>query len=141
MTSNLGAGRSATFGLGPSAPVSYRSEALSFFRPEFFNRIDEVVTFQPLGPDTIRAITRKELTELTRREGLTRLGLHVEWTPALEDHLSRVGFDAELGARPLQRAIEQQVVAPLARFLLERPEVRDAVVLLDAKDGLVEITA
>ncbi|MBY0232358.1 MAG: AAA family ATPase [Gemmataceae bacterium] len=130
MTSNLGARRASVFGFGPAPRADYRAEAMRFFRPEFFNRIDDVVTFGPLGPETIRGIARKELNEVAQREGLARLGLRLEWTAGVEDHLARVGFDAELGARPLQRALEQEVVAPLARWLLAHPR-REGVVRLD----------
>ena len=100
----------ARFGFGERPPVQYQGEALAFFRPEFFNRIDAVVTFQPLGTDTIRAITRKELADIAAREGLARLGLKVAWSEALVEHLAKEGFDARYGARPLQRTLETLVV-------------------------------
>jgi ATP-dependent Clp protease ATP-binding subunit ClpC len=131
MTSNLGAERQDTFGFGKPVGVPYESEALSFFRPEFFNRIDVVVTFAPLSPQTVRAIARKELAEIAGREGLDRAGVRLTWSDRLEEHLARVGFDARYGARPLQRTLEQMVVTPLARYLLDHPEVREAHVKLD----------
>jgi ATP-dependent Clp protease ATP-binding subunit ClpC len=142
MTSNLGAERQETFGFGKSAGVPYASEALGFFRPEFFNRIDAVVTFRPLPADTVRAITRKELGEIATREGLARAEVRLTWSERLEAHLARVGFDARYGARPLQRTLERLVVTPLARYLLEHPEVRNTQVRLDlAKDGALLIAA
>jgi ATP-dependent Clp protease ATP-binding subunit ClpC len=131
MTSNLGAGKGTAFGFGPAPGVSYESEAMRFFRPEFFNRIDQVVTFGPLDRETIRAITRKELREVAAREGLVRAGVRLDWSERLEDHVAREGFDERYGARPLQRALESLVVTPLARHLLEHPEVRDTTVYLD----------
>jgi ATP-dependent Clp protease ATP-binding subunit ClpA len=95
---------------------------MAFFRPEFFNRLDGVVTFHPLGAETIRTITRKELAAIAAREGLSRVGISVCWTDRLVERLATVGFDARYGARPLQRTIEREVVAPLARWLLSRPE-------------------
>ena len=71
---------------------------MAFFRPEFFNRLDAVVTFHPLGPETIRAITRKELAAIAAREGLARAGITVRWTDRLVEHLAAVGFDARYGA-------------------------------------------
>jgi ATP-dependent Clp protease ATP-binding subunit ClpC len=121
MTSNLGADRQASFGFDANARPRYRDEAMAFFRPEFFNRLDAVVTFHPLGPETIRAITRKELAAIAAREGLQRAGLSIRWSERLVEHLAKVGFDARYGARPLQRTIEREVVAPLAKWLLERP--------------------
>jgi ATP-dependent Clp protease ATP-binding subunit ClpC len=131
MTSNLGAGRQEAFGFGKERAVHYDAEALAFFRPEFFNRIDAVVTFDPLGPETVLAITRKELGEIARREGLARANLRLAWTDRLVAHLARVGFDARYGARPLQRTLETLVVTPLARHLLEHPGLRAAEIHMD----------
>jgi ATP-dependent Clp protease ATP-binding subunit ClpC len=131
MTSNLGAGKREAFGFAQEATLSYEGEALGFFRPEFFNRIDQVVTFQPLGGDSIRAITRKELGEVALREGLVRAGVKLAWGQRLEDHVARQGFDERYGARPLQRAVEELVVAPLARHLLEHPQLRNTTLHLD----------
>src|SRR5262249_55116807 len=97
MTSNLGAGRSGSFGFRSSPPPACARGALAFSRPEFFNRLDGVVTFQPLGADTIRAITRKELGEIAAREGLARLGVRLTWSDRVEQHLAREGFDERYG--------------------------------------------
>jgi ATP-dependent Clp protease ATP-binding subunit ClpC len=139
MTSNLGAGKAESFGFARPAGVAYASEALQFFRPEFFNRLDGVVTFQPLAAGTIRAITEKELAEVAAREGLARAGVRLGWSERLVEHLARAGFDARYGARPLQRALEALVVAPLARYLLEHPEARGGRLRLDLDErgGLV----
>jgi ATP-dependent Clp protease ATP-binding subunit ClpC len=118
MTSNLGAGKQTAFGFGKEPSVLYDAEALSYFRPEFFNRIDVVVTFQPLREETILAITRKELAEIAGREGLVKSGIRLTWTDPVVVHLARKGFDARYGARPMQRALETLVVAPLAHHLL-----------------------
>jgi ATP-dependent Clp protease ATP-binding subunit ClpC len=134
MTSNLGAGKREAFGFGPAPGVSYESEAMGFFRPEFFNRIDQVVTFSALDAETIRAITRKELGEIAAREGLVRAGVRLDWSRRLEDHVAREGFDERYGARPLQRTLESMVVTPLARHLLDNPEVRRATVYLDVDE-------
>jgi ATP-dependent Clp protease ATP-binding subunit ClpC len=131
LTSNLGADRQEAFGLARAGGPTYEGEAMAFFRPEFFNRLDGVVTFQPLSAEVVRAIARKELGEIAAREGLARLGVRLEWGEAVVEHLAREGFDARYGARPLQRVLEAQVVAPLARFLLSRPEVRDTTVRVD----------
>jgi ATP-dependent Clp protease ATP-binding subunit ClpC len=131
MTSNLGAGKQETFGFGHEPAVRYDSEALAFFRPEFFNRIDAVVTFRPLRAETILAITRKELAEIGRREGLARVNVRLSWSDALVSHLAKAGFDARYGARPLQRTLETLVVTPLARYLLEHPELKDVELAAD----------
>jgi ATP-dependent Clp protease ATP-binding subunit ClpC len=140
MTSNLGAERMAPFGLSRSAPGGYEDEALSFFRPEFFNRIDAVVTFDPLSADSIRQITIAELTRVAQREGLRERRIELRWTDAAVEALCRVGYDSRYGARPLQRAIETMVVAPLARLLVERQSLTNTVVLIEADDdGRIEL--
>ncbi|MCI0701238.1 MAG: AAA family ATPase, partial [Planctomycetia bacterium] len=73
MTSNLGAGQARAVGFGgENAGLQYRDVAMRFFRPEFFNRMDAVVTFRPLLPASVKAITRREVDAIARREGLVR---------------------------------------------------------------------
>jgi ATP-dependent Clp protease ATP-binding subunit ClpC len=134
MTSNLGAERRKAFGFG-DRPPPYADAARTFFRPEFYNRLDAVVTFDPLSPETIRAITLKELAEVERREGVERAGLRLRWSERLVAWLGRAGFDARLGARPLQRVLERRVVAPLARYLLTHPTLADAELLIDWEEA------
>ncbi len=139
MTSTLGASAGEAFGLSKSSAPAYESETMGFFRPEFFNRIDAVVTFDPLTPETIRAIAEKELREISQREGLIRAGLRLRWTTALLDHLADEGFDPRYGARPLQRAIEMLVVTPLSKYLVDRP-TRDATIVIDVdSNGCVAV--
>jgi ATP-dependent Clp protease ATP-binding subunit ClpC len=121
MTSNLGSNANEPFGLSQTNSPMYESEAFGFFRPEFFNRIDAVITFDPLSPQIIRAITEKELRDLSKREGLDRAQITLTWTDRLLDHVAAEGYDPRYGARPLQRAIETLIVTPLARYLVEHP--------------------
>jgi ATP-dependent Clp protease ATP-binding subunit ClpB len=87
------------------------------FRPEFINRVDEVVVFHPLGRDQVRAIARIQLERLRRR--LRDARLEIEVTDAALDHLSEGGFDPVYGARPLKRAIQHRLENPLAQAILE----------------------
>jgi ATP-dependent Clp protease ATP-binding subunit ClpC len=135
MTSNLGASQGSTLGFVPGAGRSYTDEARAFFRPEFFNRLDGVVTFQALRPEAIQAITRKELAALVHREGLARAGLKLAPSEKLVEVLAAEGFDARYGARPLQRTIERRIVTPLSAWLLERPTLRDVTIQLDIDDA------
>jgi ATP-dependent Clp protease ATP-binding subunit ClpC len=131
MTSNLGVQAADPFGFNRPQPAAYDSAALGFFRPEFFNRIDAVVTFSPLADQTIRKITLKELTDLSKREGLTKANLKLLWTDAVVNAIAAAGFDSRYGARPLQRTLESRVVTPLAKFLVEHPTLRDATVTIE----------
>ena len=138
MTSNLGAEKFSTLGFGEMSQPSYTAEAMSFFRPEFFNRLDGVVRFQPLDRTSIRAITQKELEEIAKREGMQKTGLKLAWSDEVLDLIAREGFDPRFGARPLQRTLETLVVAPLARYLLEYSELKNVTLHLHAKaDGQV----
>ncbi|TXB70302.1 ATP-dependent Clp protease ATP-binding subunit [Phaeodactylibacter luteus] len=121
MTSNLGANNRTApgFGGGMPEPATYRSAIERYFRPEFVNRIDELVIFRSLEESDIYQITLKELEELRSREGFVKSGLEVHFSEALVRQLASVGFDARYGARPLQRAIEDYVVMPVARWLLQ----------------------
>ena len=139
LTSNLGAGSGGAVGFGKAAPPAYESEALAFFRPEFFNRIDAVVTFDPLSAETIRLVTEKELRGIAAREGFAKAGLRLTWSAEVVAHLSAKGYDRRYGARPLQRTIETLVVAPLARLLAGNPGLRDAEIRLSLADGAVGV--
>jgi len=132
MTSNLGARQSKRISFVKQREENEIGGAVrSFFRPEFYNRIDQVVTFQALDAAMVVEITRKELAALSEREGFQERGLNLTFTPKLVEHLAQVGFEPEYGARPLQRTIERLVVAKLAEFLLQHLEVRDVELLVD----------
>jgi ATP-dependent Clp protease ATP-binding subunit ClpC len=76
-----------------------------------------VVPYRPLTPEVIRALARRTLEAALAREGLTRRNVKVFFGDDVVEHLARTGFDARYGARPLKRAVEQHVVAPLAQWL------------------------
>jgi ATP-dependent Clp protease ATP-binding subunit ClpC len=130
MTSNLGADRPEAFGFGKSAGPQYDADAMGFFRPEFYNRFDAIVSFEPLALETMLRITEKELREIAGREGLTRLNLRLKWGDDVVSRLAENGFDRRYGARPLQRTLEQRIVAPLARYLVEHPGLRDGQIVI-----------
>jgi ATP-dependent Clp protease ATP-binding subunit ClpC len=131
MTSNLGVSATEPFGFNRPQPAAYDDAVMGFFRPEFFNRIDAVVTFAPLSDQTIHRITVKELSEIASREGLGKANLKLTWKDAVVAAIAAAGFDPRYGARPLQRAMEVRVVTPLAKFLVEHSTLRDATLSLD----------
>src|SRR5215208_2084562 len=103
------------------------------FRPELLNRIDEVVIFNPLGLEQIKGIVDIQLRGLRARLAERKMAL--ELTDAARELLAREGFDPVYGARPLKRAIQREIVQPLAMRLL-RGEFRDGdTILLDAVNG------
>ena len=90
------------------------------FRPEFQNRLDKVIVFHPLTRDLMRGILKKELTRVLERRGLRDREWAVEWEASALEFLLEKGFSQEMGARPLKRAIEQYVIAPLAATIVEQ---------------------
>lgn len=122
MTSNLGASTKDAMGFGiENVAPGFETAVKKFFRPEFFNRLDAVVTFDPLTKEHVREIALKELHELSEREGLAATGVKLVWDAALLEKLVVDGYDHRFGARPLQRALERLVVTPLAKWRLEHP--------------------
>jgi ATP-dependent Clp protease ATP-binding subunit ClpB len=86
------------------------------FRPEFINRIDDVVVFHPLGREHIKSIAMIQMLALRQR--LTELGYKLELSGAALNKLAEIGFDPVYGARPLKRAIKTEIENPLAQSLL-----------------------
>ncbi|WP_254508671.1 AAA family ATPase [Anatilimnocola floriformis] len=135
MTSNIGAERSAAVGFDSTVQPAFERIAMGTFRPEFYNRIDSVIAFQPLSRETIRSLARRELAAIAQREGLAKNDLRLEWSDSLVDHLAAAGYDARYGARPLHRAVEQLIIAPLAKWLLANPTARERIVHVDLAEN------
>jgi ATP-dependent Clp protease ATP-binding subunit ClpC len=96
----------------------------AFFAPEFVNRLTKIVHFNPLSYKTLRRVAKKEIDRVLQRNGVGCRELRVSIRPALERVLIEKGFDPEYGARPMQRAVEELVVSPLAARLA-RADVPD----------------
>ena len=145
MTSNLGAGSASGPGFGfggrpaGSADAAYVEAARDALRPELFNRIDRVVPFAPLGREAVRAIVERELAQVAERDGIRQRGVRLEVAPAAADLLAETGFDAELGARPLQRAIDRRVLAPLADRLNRYASAEPLHATVEVVDGSLHV--
>jgi ATP-dependent Clp protease ATP-binding subunit ClpB len=117
MTSNLGSAQIIELSGDREAQRAAVMDAVStHFRPEFLNRIDEVVIFEPLARDQIAGITDIQLARLRSR--LTERELSLELSPEAMDKLIAVGYDPVYGARPLKRAIQRWIENPLAQLIL-----------------------
>jgi ATP-dependent Clp protease ATP-binding subunit ClpB len=103
------------------------------FRPEFVNRVDDVVVFHPLGREEIRKIVDIQLASLQRRLAERDIGLRL--TDAARDRLGEAGFDPVYGARPLKRAIQQQVENPLAEAILRGDFAPGATIEVDVEEA------
>jgi ATP-dependent Clp protease ATP-binding subunit ClpB len=103
------------------------------FRPEFLNRIDEIIEFHPLTKEQLAEVVELQLAQLRRR--LAERGLTVELTDAAKEQLVEAGWDPTYGARPLKRALQRLVENPLAKALLEGRFGEGDAIRVDARDG------
>jgi ATP-dependent Clp protease ATP-binding subunit ClpB len=139
MTSNLGSQLIQQMALS-SPPTDYgviklavMAEVKTQFRPEFVNRIDEVVVFHALGDEHIRSIARIQLKLLSAR--LAKMDFGFEVSDAAVAELAKVGFDPVYGARPLKRAIQSELENPLAKAILEGRFAPKDTIRVDCRGG------
>jgi ATP-dependent Clp protease ATP-binding subunit ClpC len=137
MTSNLGADRIQAFARKESGSFEELKEELMevlrhSFRPEFINRIDEIIVFQALTLEQLKQITRLLLDRAARR--LRAQHIEVEFSDEAVEHLAEVGFDPEFGARPLRRAIQRELENEVSRLLLSGALQPDDRVRVDYDD-------
>jgi ATP-dependent Clp protease ATP-binding subunit ClpC len=147
MTSNLGAGGPPSVGFSArdgaaerDAEVAHYTGAVeAFFRPEFVGRIDQVIPFRSLGAKTARKLVERALEQAFAREGLTRRNVRARATDAVVEFLIGAGLDTRYGARPLRRAVENYITAPLAKFLSRESGIEGIDVIIDMVDGLPRV--
>jgi ATP-dependent Clp protease ATP-binding subunit ClpB len=138
MTSNLGSQMIQSMA-GDDYQViklAVMGEVKTYFRPEFINRIDEVVVFHALGEDHIASIARIQLHYLEKRVAQMDMKLEVSDAALLE--LAKEGFDPVFGARPLKRAIQQRIENPLAKEILSGRFAPKDIIRVDVVDGRIE---
>jgi len=138
MTSNLGSQRIQELS-GEANYAQMKSEVLEIlgqhFRPEFINRVDDIVVFHPLSREDIRAIVDIQVAHLAVR--LAERDIILQLSDAASDRIANTGFDPVYGARPLKRAIQQQLENPLAQRILAGDFGPGTTIEVDAgKDGL-----
>ncbi|MEM9586816.1 MAG: AAA family ATPase, partial [Planctomycetota bacterium] len=141
MTSNLGARESSRrSGFADSdADEATRQAHLravrEFFRPEFFNRIDDVLCFDRLSPESIESIAEIQLRQVLRRDGLLRRRVLFDVDPSAIRLTALAGYDPKFGARALKRRIEQDLVRPAAEVLASTASTKPTLLRLDVEDG------
>ena len=138
MTSNLGSHQIQAMAGEPYSAVkaAVMEEVKNYFRPEFINRIDEVVVFHALDKAHIRSISRIQLQGLAKR--LATMDMQLEVTDAALDQLATAGFDPVFGARPLKRAIQSRLENQLAKDILEgKFGPKDKIVVDSQGDDIV----
>ena len=104
-------------------------------RPEFLNRIDEIITFDQLSKEDIRQIVRIQMGILQKM--LEREGVELSWTPSFEDYMTENGYDPDYGARPVKRLIQRELVNQLATAILDGTVRKDSAIVADAADDKV----
>lgn len=134
MTSNLGSQEIQAMQGEPHDKVkdAVMQEVKQHFRPEFINRIDEIVVFNALDTKAIRAIAKIQIDKLAKRVAAQDVVLDV--TDAALDEIAKVGFDPLYGARPLKRAVQEHIENEVARLLLEGKAAPKDHVVVDSKD-------
>ena len=148
MTSNVGADIIQTFMEHLPVEGDYRTKMLAdcrnevlevlkrTVRPEFLNRIDEVVMFEPLSQTDIRDILKMQIRDL--QDKLSENGVTITFTQEFEDYMSTKGYEPSYGARPIKRLMQKELVNLLAKAILDGHVKRDSVITVTVQDGQIE---
>jgi ATP-dependent Clp protease ATP-binding subunit ClpB len=107
-------------------------------RPEFLNRIDEVIMFEPLSQTDIRDILRMLIADL--QEKLSENGVVIEFTQEFEDYMSTKGYEPAYGARPIKRLMQKELVNLLAKAILDGHVHRDSIIRVSVRDGQITLS-
>src|SRR5579883_3350505 len=144
MTSNIGSHRILGY-QGSFAGVAYDQmkeavleEMRHHFRPEFLNRVDEIVVFHALSTEHLKEIVEIQLSRLRQR--LEERHISLQLTDAAKEHLVRIGYDPAYGARPLKRTIQKEIETPLGRQILQGKVHDGQTVVVDYDPTRQELT-
>ncbi len=102
-------------------------------KPEFLNRIDEIIMFQPLTQEEIRKIVENQLGGVQKM--LEKNGIQMTATKKAVELIAKIGFDPQFGARPIKRVIQKEVLNELSKMILAEKVDRDSSIVVDEKDG------
>ena len=142
MTSNIGSsylldGIGEDGSIKPEAAEMVQNDLRGHFRPEFLNRLDDIIMFKPLTKDNIGGIVDLLMAELNNR--LADQEIHIRLTAAAKNHIIEGGYDPVYGARPLKRYLQKYVETLAAKMILGGKVGQDDTIVLDVTDG--ELTA
>ncbi|MCX8124849.1 MAG: ATP-dependent chaperone ClpB [Spirochaetes bacterium] len=139
MTSNIGTAYISDVSIPYEQRVKgVQQELKQYFKPEFLNRVDDIIIFNPLTREHINKIIMIQLNEVGKR--LKERGISLELTPKALDYLVEVGFDPQFGARPLKRALQRHLINPLSVKILSGEVIDDDTVMVDYKNGQIQFT-
>ncbi|MGL4523198.1 MAG: ATP-dependent chaperone ClpB [Bacilli bacterium] len=138
MTSNVGAHQlldaaETAEGITEETKTSVTSQLMHHFRPEFINRIDEIIIFEPLGKDQVSAIIDKIMRGVEKRLAEQQISLTL--TERAKDRIINDGYDPKFGARPLKRYIQRTIETMLARGIIAQQITQNSSIIIDEKDG------
>ena len=138
LTSNAGTG--STFSLGFNQSTGVHDEKIlsalkEYFKPEFLNRLDEIIVFHELSKDEIRQIIDMMINEIN--DELKKFKTSIKLSDSAKDYIVSVGYDAKYGARPLRRAIQKNIENKIAEMLLKHENLNDKIIYVDYSDNLV----
>ena len=129
MTSNLGSQYAFEHDAN-KRNAGYQAEVRKFFKPEFINRIDEIIVFNALNNDVLKKIADKFLNGLSER--LAERDITLEVTDAAKERICQIGADPDFGARPMKRHIQRTIETQVAKVILENPDIQGKTILVDA---------
>nr|BAP91641.1 ATP-dependent Clp protease, ATP-binding subunit [Phormidium sp. KS] len=136
MTSNIGSDRILEFARDDSQYEQMRKQVMEalrkHFRPEFLNRVDDIILFHTLNLGELRQIVGIQMQRIQRLLADQKISL--EMSPAAQDRLAEVGYDPVYGARPLKRAIQRELENPIATLILENAFVPGDTIAIDCVD-------
>ena len=113
-----------------------REQLRQIMRPEFLNRIDDIITFKPLSKEEIAQVVEMQMNRVKKM--LEPQGYDLQWTPQAIETLAEAGYDPQFGARPVKRAIQEMVLNELSRKILSEEVSREKPILIDSfGEGLV----
>jgi ATP-dependent Clp protease ATP-binding subunit ClpB len=107
-------------------------------RPEFLNRVDEIIMFQPLTQEEVRKIVGLQLKLVQKM--LDDSGIKLTVTKKAVDYIAKIGFDPQFGARPIKRVIQKNIENELSKMILEEKVNKNSVIVVDEKNGKLFFT-
>ena len=138
MTSNIASDKIMQFEERKEREKAVNDELKKYFKPEFLNRLDDIVIFNPLGLEAITAIVDIMFESIQKK--LAGREIAISLTPKAKAYIAEVGFDPDYGARPLKRALYDEVEDRLAELILENKVVEGSSILFDVVDGEISVT-
>jgi ATP-dependent Clp protease ATP-binding subunit ClpB len=116
-----------------------RGAIKEFFRPEFLNRLDDIIIFNVLPPEAVRKIVELQIAIVTKRLEGKRIEITI--TPAVYEQLAKDGYNPHFGARPLKRLIQNTLLTPIANLMISHGLMKGGQVKADVKDGKILVVA